>query len=445
MLLILSYITSCVSIRRSTENWQGEVWRGKNGPPYWRVARACATLNSMTSSTPIPLWASWNLEPLTLLVIAGVTGAYLYALGPLRRRLGDAAPLRRSQPVYFFVGMGLLALAVFSPLETLGMEYSLTMHMVQHLIFSVVTPPLLWLGTPGWMLTALFRGPRARRVTRWLTHPVVAFGLYNANMWLWHIPPVFDATPGATVVEVTWLVENLVVGAVALILVLALAPRCAAWLSARLTGGRGAAREAVVEAGGSTAGSTDDVERRGMSLALMAVGVLAVIGLTAWGALNVSALTPVGTLTRAHNPLHLVMNLMFVGTAILYWAPLLSSAPEVAKRITPLFGMLYLFISTQPMMALGALLTFASQPLYYVYDSAPLIWGFTRLGDQQLAGLTMWLLMDAPLLGGLSILFFRWVNQMDRAERLAAGEDVEPATAPEQDLIWESVGGTDGR
>jgi putative membrane protein len=303
------------------------------------------------------------------------------------------------------------------------------------------------------MLTALFRSPRSRRVIRWLTHPVVAFGLYNANMWLWHIPTIFDATPSAAIVEATWLVENLVVGGVALITVLLLAPRVAAWLADHRAGRRNSALS-MTDATDATGNASDAGDSYGasahgsISLALMAVGVLAVISLTAWGALNVTALTPMGTLARAHNPLHLLMNLLFVGTAILYWAPLLSPAPVVAKRITPLFGMLYLFISTQPMMALGALLTFAAQPLYHVYDSAPLLWGFTRLGDQQLAGLTMWLLMDAPLLVGLSILFFRWVNQLDRAERLAAGEGVEPVPqtlAPEQELIWEPVGGTDGR
>lgn len=394
----------------------------------------------MTTSLPIPLWASWNLEPLTLLVIAGVTGAYLYALGPLRRRLGHAAPLRRSQPIYFGAGMALLALAVFSPLETLGMEYSLTMHMVQHLIFSVISPPLLWLGTPGWMLTALFRGMRSRRITRWLTHPVVAFGLYNANMWFWHIPAIFDATPPTTAVEATWLAENLAVGAALLIVVLLLAPKASAWIVGRLATNRRMTNDTT-----DARGSAGD-EHSMATLTLTAAGVIGVIGLTAWGALNVTALSPVATLARAHNPLHLLMNLLFVGTAILYWAPLLSSANVVAARITPLFGMLYLFVSTQPMMALGALLTFSSQPLYTVYESAPLLWGFTRLGDQQLAGLTMWLLMDIPLLVGLSILFFRWMRQLDRAERLAAGERIEPAPeAREQELIWESAGTTDGR
>src|SRR5579862_458943 len=384
----------------------------------------------MNPATPIPLWASWNFEPLTLLLVVCATGAYLYALGPVRQQLGDEAPVRRWQPILFFSGMALLALALFSPLETLGMVYSLTMHMVQHLLFSVICPPMLLLRTPGWMLTSLIRGETARRVIRWLTQPIVAFGLYNANMWIWHIPAVFDATPPSSVVEATWLIENLAVGGALLLMVIALAPKLISSLTTRQQGGQLAA-----------------TDRSGWApTVLLFAGVVGVIALTAWGALNVTALTPVGTLARTHNPVHIVMNLFFIGTALLYWAPILSPANEIARRISPLFGMLYMFISTQPMMALGAILTFASQPLYHTYDSAPLIWGFTRLGDQQLAGLTMWLLMDIPLIVVLSVLFFRWIQAMDRAERRAAGEFVEEteevgdetsaADRAEQELIW---------
>src|SRR5579875_3392929 len=390
-------------------------------------------MNPAANATPIPLWASWNFEPLTLVIVLGVLGAYLYALGPLRRRLGGLgadAPVHSWQPPLFFGVMALLALGLFSPLETLGMTYSLTMHMMQHLLFSVVCPPLKLLATPGWMLTSLVRGETARHVTRRLTHPVVAFGLYNANMWLWHIPAVFDATPPQPVVEATWIIENLAVGGVLLLGALMFAPRLGMLFTGR--------KDRRLQDGASGWPQT---------LFLLA-GIIVVIGLAAWGALDVTALTPLATLARTHNPLHVLMNLLFIGTALLYWAPILSPANEVAKRISPLFGMLYMFISTQPMMALGAILTFAAQPLYHTYDNAPLLWGFTRLGDQQLAGLTMWLVMDIPLIIVLSALFFRWVSALDRAERWAAGEYVEeaaddifaeqPAVYPaEQELIWE--------
>jgi cytochrome c oxidase assembly factor CtaG len=123
------------------------------------------------------------------------------------------------------------------------------------------------------------------------------------------------------------------------------------------------------------------------------------------------------------------MNALFIGTALLYWCPILNPVPQL-PRITPLFGMLYMFISTQPMMALGALIVFSGSPLYTLYDGAPLLWGFTRLGDQQMAGLIMWLIMDIPLIATITILFFRWMAHQERMQqRIEAEQDEE--------LIWQ--------
>ena len=46
--------------------------------------------------------------------------------------------------------------------------------------------------------------------------------------------------------------------------------------------------------------------------------------------------------------------------------------------------------------SLGALLTFAPQPLYAPYVAAPRLWGTTAIGDQQLGGLIMWLPTNIP-------------------------------------------------
>jgi putative membrane protein len=48
------------------------------------------------------------------------------------------------------------------------------------------------------------------------------------------------------------------------------------------------------------------------------------------------------------------------------------------------------------MALLGALLTFAPKTLYAIHAVAPLDWGFTPLGDQQLGGLIMWVPAGLP-------------------------------------------------
>ncbi|WIG60419.1 MAG: hypothetical protein OJF49_003167 [Ktedonobacterales bacterium] len=349
----------------------------------------------------IPLWLSWNFEPVVVLALVAPVVAYFYALGPLRRRYFPKEQVDRRKVGFFVVGMALLAVALLSPLETVAMSYLLTAHMLQHMFLSVICPPLILLGLPGWMIAPLFRGPVARRVIRALTHPVVAFGLYNLNMWVWHLPPLFDSSSNVVAVGVNQMVDNAVI--VGALLFLAL------WVAPRLGGPARAKRGA-----------------QAVSLVSAAL-ILGIVIMTALGALSVPTW---GGVFQAHNPLHTLMTAMFFGTAMLYWMPILSPIPEIAPRLAPTAGMLYMFLSTQPMMALGALLTFASNPLYARYAGAPLILGFTRLGDQQFAGLTMWLPMDIPLIITISILFFKWIERQDYEERLAAGEFDEFYPAP---------------
>ncbi|MGO8951152.1 MAG: cytochrome c oxidase assembly protein [Ktedonobacterales bacterium] len=359
------------------------------------------------------LWLRWNLEPLTILSLAAVTAAYFYALGPLRRRYYPTQTVDGGKVAFFVTGMALLALAWLSPLDIIGMEYLLTAHMIQHMVFSVISPPLILLGIPGWMLEPLFRGPRVQRVARLITHPAVAFGIYNLNMWVWHIPALFDApSPAAAVIGVQILESVSVVGALIF---------AALFLPGILKN--------------TTNGTRDDrgswITRPQVASGLAIFAVIAIIIFTALGALDPLAW---GTDFEPHNPLHMLMDAMFVGTAIIYWWPILSPVKEV-PRISPLFGILYMWMSIMPMMVIGALLTFASGVLYTRYDSAPLLWGFTRIGDQQLAGLTMWLPMDIPLFITISILFFSWMNQQEMTERAAAGEFDEVMEPAPIDLL----------
>jgi cytochrome c oxidase assembly factor CtaG len=84
------------------------------------------------------------------------------------------------------------------------------------------------------------------------------------------------------------------------------------------------------------------------------------------------------------------------------------------------------------MMALGALIVFAGQPLYSVYANAPRVWGFSPLFDQQLGGLIMWLIMDIPLIVTITILFFRWMASQERKQRASEAEQYG-----DDDIIWQ--------
>lgn len=347
----------------------------------------------------LPLWLAWNFEPISLLVVAIPAIAYAWAISPSGRRwYGRETPVESKYPAYFYTGIAFLAIALFSPLDILGMHFLLTAHMIQHVLFSVVCPPLLLLGIPGWMVEPFFQGARVRKVARFLTYPMIAFGLYNLNMWVWHIPPILDAVPSSGVIAVTTLLDNAV-----LILALALG---ALLLIPRMM-------------------------RSGSSAAWLVTSALALVGIIALAVVGSLSVANWPVSSQPDNPVHTVMNLFFIGTAIIYWCPILNPVPSL-PRITPVFGMLYMFVSTQPMMALGALIVLAGQPLYSVYANAPRVWGFSALFDQQLGGLIMWLIMDIPLIVTITILFFRWMASQERKQRESEAEQYG-----DDDIIWQ--------
>ncbi len=136
----------------------------------------------------------WNTSPSLYVGTALVIGFYLYAVGPLRRKYHLADSVQRGQIIIFLSGVLIIFLALASPLDELGDEYLFSAHMVQHLLITLAGPPLILLGTPGWLIQPLLRDRLIFRIGKFLTFPVVAFILYNADFWLWHAPSLYDAT-----------------------------------------------------------------------------------------------------------------------------------------------------------------------------------------------------------------------------------------------------------
>lgn len=138
-------------------------------------------------------WYLWNLEPGLLTVLVLQTWFYLACVGPLRHLIPDSARVARRQIVFFLGGTLALVVALISPVDTLG-SYLLTMHMVQHMLLTMLAPPLLLLGTPAWLLRPLVRLPLVRDLARAVTHPVLAFFAANLIFAAWHFPRLYDAT-----------------------------------------------------------------------------------------------------------------------------------------------------------------------------------------------------------------------------------------------------------
>ena len=137
---------------------------------------------------------AWNWEPSIVIGTALLVGLYLYGIGPLRRKYHLAEEVKRGQVVAFLLGVFIMFLALVSPLDELGDSYLFSAHMVQHLFITMVGPPLLLIGTPGWLLRPLWRNHTVFLIARVFTFPALTFFLYNADFWLWHAPPLYNAT-----------------------------------------------------------------------------------------------------------------------------------------------------------------------------------------------------------------------------------------------------------
>lgn len=121
---------------------------------------------------------------------------------------------------------------------------------------------------------------------------------------------------------------------------------------------------------------------------------------------------------QGRSALHDLEHALFVGTALLYWWPIIHPAGG-KRRLGYGLAIPYVFAAMMATQVLGALLTFAATPLYATYRNAARISALSPLEDQQLAGLLMWiptgLLYGATMLVLLSR-FLRDDEQRQRAD-----------------------------
>jgi cytochrome c oxidase assembly factor CtaG len=142
---------------------------------------------------------AWQLEPATVALLAA--SAVLYLTGVRRvAELHPRNPWRRTRTWAFLAGLAVLAVALLSPLATYA-DALFSVHMVQHLLLTMVAAPLLVLGTPVSLLVRAVGRPGHRAVMRvlrsWpvavLTHPLLAWLGFAGVMWGTHFSGLYDA------------------------------------------------------------------------------------------------------------------------------------------------------------------------------------------------------------------------------------------------------------
>src|SRR5207244_13317432 len=117
------------------------------------------------------------------------------------RRRGRADLACWDRIALFATGLGLSVFALVGPLDRIADDKLLSAHMGQHVLIGDLGPalmatalrgPLLVFLLPAPVLAPLARNARVRAVLGTLLRPRVAFGLWAANLAIWHVPFLFD-------------------------------------------------------------------------------------------------------------------------------------------------------------------------------------------------------------------------------------------------------------
>ncbi|MBS1880261.1 MAG: cytochrome c oxidase assembly protein [Actinobacteria bacterium] len=136
------------------------------------------------------------MSPLVELLseVIGVGAPLLIAAAYLKRAhtlAAEGRPVPHWRQLSFAIGIVVIALAVGGPIEGYATKLVLA-HMVQHLLLADLASLLLVLGLTGPLLRPILALPVGRYL-RFLAHPVVAITVFTANLFLWHVPALYQA------------------------------------------------------------------------------------------------------------------------------------------------------------------------------------------------------------------------------------------------------------
>jgi putative membrane protein len=210
-----------------------------------------------------------------------------------------------------------LVAALTGPIDA-SVDTSFSMHMIQHLMLTMVAAPLLLLGAPLTLaFAALPKGARRplasvvhSRPARWLANPLVAWSAFFTVMWAAHFTGLYEASLRSA-------------------------------------------------------------------------------------------------------PIHAVEHLLFLFTALVFWAPIVRADPSPSPLSYPA-RILYLFVAMPAMALLGLALVSARQVLYATYAQAE---GARALGDQQTAGAIMWAGTMVLIVPALGFVAWGWMAADEREGR----------------------------
>jgi putative membrane protein len=137
----------------------------------------------------------WTPHPDVWLIVGLVAAGYAIAMVRLGPRLAPGGQVVTRLQVACF-SLGLLAMWIASdwPIHDIAERYNYSVHMVQHLTFSMVSAPLILLGTPAWLARWVLDSLHLLRLVRWLARFIPALVVFNVVLVFTHWPAMVNAS-----------------------------------------------------------------------------------------------------------------------------------------------------------------------------------------------------------------------------------------------------------
>jgi len=163
------------------------------------LAAPMLTVLAAAAGPPPPsfpgLLLDWHADPL---VIAGLlAGGLLYGAG-LRRLAAAGRDWPRRRTVAFMAGLATVAIALLSAAATYE-DALFSVHVAQHMVLTMLAPPLLALGAPITLALMTTPAPVRKRITRLvhsapvkgLSHPMLAWVIFTLSLYVLYYSPLF--------------------------------------------------------------------------------------------------------------------------------------------------------------------------------------------------------------------------------------------------------------
>ena len=164
----------------------------------------CSQLFEPWSWVPRPYLGVWGV-----IVLAAVHRHRAVRRG---RELGHPDPTTR-QTWWFWLALATFWLASDWPVGTLGAGYLAWVHMMQYMIYTLITGPLVLIAIPDWRFREIVERWRIENAVRFLSRPLPAAIIANVILISTHAPLSVDnlrsTQIGSFTLDVIWIVGGI--------------------------------------------------------------------------------------------------------------------------------------------------------------------------------------------------------------------------------------------